>query len=473
MCDISKAFDRVYHPALLHKLAYAGITGQLLAWFHSYLRNRTQRVVINGGASSWGNIEAGVPQGSVLGPLLFLIYINDIVDIIHTNVRLFADDTVLYVTVDNPDIAAEEMNDDLLSVSEWSSEWLLTFNPDKTKEMIISRKRQTRYHPNLMYEGKLIGNVQEHKHLGLLLKSDLTWSSHIKNVCTRAMKMVCILRSLQYKLNRRSLEILYFSFIRPILEYGNVVFGNCSSEDEENLENVQLAAARAVTGARRYTSHEQIYSETGWDTLATRRKNHKLVIMYKIVNKIAPQYLQNLLPQTVNDRSKYNVRSNSKLTVIPARTVSFGKSFFPSTVRLWNELPVATRKSESVEEFKSKLQSNKTKVNNLFYIGNRKENIILAQLRMGSSSLNADLFKIRVVASPTCTCGSGNEDVFHYFLECPLYAAQRNALQNVVIPHTCFTVRSLLHGPEKCQNIIKTEIYEAVIKFIQDTNRFT
>ena len=113
------------------------------------------------------------------------------------------------------------------------------------------------------------------------------------------------------------------------------------------------------------------------------------------------------------------------------------------------------------------------KVNDLFYVGNRKENIILAQLRMGSSSLNSDLFKIGVVTAPSCTCGSGNEDVFLYFLECPLYAAQRNSLQSIVIPHSRFTVKTLLYGPENCQNSVKIKIYNAVAKYVQETKRFT
>ena len=284
--------------------------------------------------------------------------------------------------------------------------------------------------------------------------------------------MVCVLRSLQHRLNRRSLEILYVSCIRPILEYGNTVVSNFTKANDSDLENVQLAAARIVTGTRRFTSHNKIYEETGWETLAARRNKQQLVLMYKIVNKLAPDYLYNLLPPTVQNRTRYNFRSHSKFTTFRTRTDTFGNSFFPSVIKLWNNLPVETRKSESLEEFKLKINKNRPKRNDLYYVGNRKENILIAQLRMGSSCLKADLFKIGVVTSPVCDCGTGNEDTFHYFCECPRYLVQRNVLQSTILPHASFTIANLLYGAQNCQKSIKLEIYQAVIKFIQDTKRF-
>ena len=127
-CDISKAFDRVWHSGLLLKLQAAGVTGKVLAWFKSYLSERRQRVVIPGGTSDWKSIHAGVPQGSILGPLLFLVYINDIVVDIGSNIRLFADDTSLYIIVDDPVTAAGCLNTDLQRITRWASLWLVKFN---------------------------------------------------------------------------------------------------------------------------------------------------------------------------------------------------------------------------------------------------------------------------------------------------------------------------------------------------------
>ena len=137
-CDITKAFDRVYHPGLLFKLRNAGIDGPLLSWLADYLDNRQQRVVVKGGTSPWSRVKAGVPQGSVLGPLLFLIYINDIVNVVNSSIRLFADDTVLFITVEDPVVAANTLNSDLHEVENWAYKWLVSFNPSKTSSNVYN-----------------------------------------------------------------------------------------------------------------------------------------------------------------------------------------------------------------------------------------------------------------------------------------------------------------------------------------------
>ena len=152
-CDISKAFDRVWHKGQLHKLSCIGCSNPLVKWFSSYLSNRRQRVVINGVSSDWSTIHAGVPQGSILGPLLFLIYINDIVKDIGSEIRLFADDTSLYIVVDSPNTAAGIINADLNRISNWAIGWLVKFNANKTISMLISRKLIHVNHPPLLMNG--------------------------------------------------------------------------------------------------------------------------------------------------------------------------------------------------------------------------------------------------------------------------------------------------------------------------------
>ncbi len=132
-CDISKAFDRVWHRGILYKLSSLGICGSLHNWFSSYLSNRKQRVVYSNSSSDWSSLNAGVPQGSILGPLLFLIFINDIVQEIKSNIRLFADDTSLYIVVEDPVTSSVTLNADLTTIHNWSDKWLVTFNPSKLK----------------------------------------------------------------------------------------------------------------------------------------------------------------------------------------------------------------------------------------------------------------------------------------------------------------------------------------------------
>ena len=167
-CDISKAFYRVWHRGLLHKLSGIGCSEPILKWFSSYLTGRGQRVVLNGQTSDWASVLARVPQGSILGPLLFLIYINDIVTNIGCSIRLFADDTSLYIVVECPNTAAKLLNADLETTFKWANDWLVTFNANKTLSMIISRKLYPVLHPLLFMNDIMLKETDMHKHLGLL-----------------------------------------------------------------------------------------------------------------------------------------------------------------------------------------------------------------------------------------------------------------------------------------------------------------
>ncbi len=192
-CDISKAFDRVWHRGLIYKLSSIGITGCLLQWFKSYLTSRKQRVVYANASSEWESITAGVPQGSILGPLLFLIYINDIVIDIKSKIRLFADDTSLYIIVDDPLSSSVSLNDDLRTIHMWSKRWLVTFNPSKTETMIFSRKRNKPLHPNLTMNDVVLDPVKEHKHLGITFSNDGKWNTHVTICINKAWRSIGIL----------------------------------------------------------------------------------------------------------------------------------------------------------------------------------------------------------------------------------------------------------------------------------------
>jgi len=168
-CDIPKAFDRVWHECLLFKLRQSGIDGRLLAWLRDYLCDRRQRVVLSGATSDIVSIAAGVPQGSILGLHLFLVYINDIITDIHSPIRLFADDTTLYIEVDDPQRTADSINDDLAKIQSWANSWLVTFNPLKTESLLFSHKTNPPAHPNLYFNDTPIQEVSSHKHFGCLL----------------------------------------------------------------------------------------------------------------------------------------------------------------------------------------------------------------------------------------------------------------------------------------------------------------
>ena len=392
-CDISKAFDRVWHEGLLLKLEAAGISGNLLRWFRSYLTNRKQRVVLPGAESEWTYIRAGVPQGSILGPLLFLLFINDIVAEIGCNIRLFADDTSLFITVENPDTAAELLNIDLDKILKWAKKWLVLFNPVKTESFLASRKRIKPVHPPLFMEGSQIVEVESHKHLGIFLSNDCTWHKHIDYIKDKAWKRVNAMRKLKYEFDRKSLEIIYFSFIRPILEYGDNIWDNCADYEKEELDKIQNEAARIVTGCTKLVSIENLEYETKWESLEERRKKHKLTLFYKMYHNLSPSYLSSLVPQPVSAASTYNLRNSNNIQNIPARTKYYYESFLPSTIRIWNELPLDTRNAESIISFKRKLNQGNVAVPKYYYTNNRKLQILHTRLRTNCSSLNHDLFE--------------------------------------------------------------------------------
>ena len=319
-CDISKAFDRVWHPGLLHKLKASGVSGTLLDWFENYLSERRQRVVLPGAISDWVYIKAGVPQGSILGPLLFLIFINDIVNDIGSNIRLFADDTSLYIKVDNPQTSAETLNADLEKVSAWAKTWLVSFNPLKTESLIITRKIHKPIHPPIFMQNQQIQEVTSHKHLGLYISNDCSWHDHITYIKDKAWGRINVMRKLKYKLDRKSLETIYTAFIRPLLEYGSVTWDNCNQYEKQELEKIQTEAARIATGTTKLISLQSLYNETKWDSLEKRRNDHKLSLFFKMMNSLAPLYLSSLIPPTVNSLSRYNLRNSDNLQTIDCRT---------------------------------------------------------------------------------------------------------------------------------------------------------
>ena len=178
-CDISNAFDRVWHAGLIHKLEAAGVAGEALLWFRNYLSDRLQRVVLPGASSDWANIRAGVPQGSILGPLLFLVYINDIVEDIGSHIRLFTDDTSLFIIVDDPVTSAVRLNTDLEKISRWAITWLVIFNPTKSESFFASRNINRPVHPPLYMQNVQIEEVECHKHLGVCLSNDCNESTNL------------------------------------------------------------------------------------------------------------------------------------------------------------------------------------------------------------------------------------------------------------------------------------------------------
>ena len=469
-CDISKAFDKVWHKGILYKLKKLGINGDLLNWFQDYLENRLQRVIIKGQMSWWSLIEAGVPQGSVLGPLLFLIYINDLAEAVNCSIKMFADDTCLYITVEDPADGAEILNRNLSGVHDWATQWIVNFNAEKTKSMIISNKIMP--HPPIHFAGSQIVNVTKHKHLGLTLSSNLSWTEHINLILKDSSKMLEIIRKLKYDLDRKTLETIYFSFIRPKLEYACQIWDNCAAKDKERLEDFQRNVARVVTGAKKGTSHNLLNEEISWPTLTDRRRNFKIQLLHNVVNGKSPSYLSNLLPPKVGHNMQYRLRNHGNFESFNCRTEKFKQSFFPDTVKLWNDLSDEQKSIQGKSEFIQKLPNINNVSNVLYHYGERKCNIIHAQLRMQCSDLKAHLLALHVIDDPICACRIGIEDTSHFFLHCPLYYTYRLDLMNSVNAVSKFEINILLYGDDELDFESNKQIFSAVHDYIKASGRF-
>ena len=470
-CDISKAFDRVWHKGLIYKLKRAGINGLLLDWLIDYLTNRKQRVVIPGGTSDWQFIRAGVPQGSILGPLLFLLYINDIVADIQLCVRLFADDTSLYIIVDNPISAAEMINTDLETIHRWAEKWLVKFNPSKSESLLVSRKNNRNMHPPLIMNAVTINEVQHHKHLGVILSNDGTWHEHINLITSKAWQKIYVMRKLKFMLDRDSLNKIYISFVRPTLEYANIVWDNCTQYETNAIERIQIEAARIVTGATRLVSLDMLSKETGWESLRDRRYKHKMCQFYKMINDLTPTYLTSLVPSTVENTSAYNLRDSHNIRPLLTRTQLYYKSFLPSCIREWNEIPLNIRNSTSLSSFKQQLNKNNNKVPAYYSSGNRLLQTHHTRLRTKCSSLNQHLHSKNIIDDPLCACGSV-ETTNHFLLECPQYIQARRDMITALSTFCVPSLNNLLYGDTTLNNYQNKLIFLTVQKYISDSKRF-
>ena len=468
--DISKAFDRVWHKGLIFKLQAAGIGGKLLSWFSDYLSGRSQKVVIPGGSSDFCSINAGVPQGSILGPLLFLVYINDIVNNIDSGINLFADDTSLSMVVNNPNITGAILQKDIDTINDWAVKWLVKFNPSKSESLIVSRKRNKPGHPNLFMSNIEIPSVQNHKHLGIFISNDGKWNFHVKNIIEKAWKRVNVMRRLKYCLDRSTLQVIYFSFIRPVLEYGDVIWDNVPQYQKEELDKVQNEAARIVTGCSKLVSLANLQKESGWESLLERRRKHKLILFFKMVNGLVPNYLSSLVPQYDNTTA-YNLRNSNNLRNIYCRTNLYKKSFLPAVINDWNGLPLNIRNTNSISLFKSLINRDKPKSKKLYNVGYRKVQIFHTRLRNNCSSLNQHLYWKNVIDSPLCSCGS-IESNQHYFFECKLYLLIRNTLVQKLSDITTVNLQTILYGNENLSFYNNEIIFNEVHKYILDSKRF-
>ena len=256
-------------------------------WITDHLEDRQQRVIILSYTSNYKTVSAGVPQVSVLGPLLFLIYINDIAGSLLSLTRLFADDSSLFYSASSILDIEGIINHDLQLLAAWAKQWLIKFNLLKT-EAILFTLRQSEAFPKLIFENTQLRFVDCHKHLRVTLNLKGQWHDHIEKVVKSAAKIIGIMRKLKYTLSRIALNQKHFSYVFPVLEYSSIVWDGCSQHDSSTLEKLQHEAARIVSGLTISVSLENLYRECGWIPLSESRRQQKLTFMYQTTRNFHP-----------------------------------------------------------------------------------------------------------------------------------------------------------------------------------------
>jgi hypothetical protein len=348
--DYSKAFDTVPHRRLLDKLKSYGIRGPIHGWIQDFLSERTQRVRIKSTNSLSQPVHSGVPQGSVLGPLLFILYVNDLPASTNSPSKFFADDAKMYKTVNNIRNHID-FQQDLDGVENWSVVWQMGFNLDKCKHMRLGKiPIANPYHlKDKKGENHQIKITTSEKDLGVTIDSNLEFTEHIEIVAKKANQIMGTIRRNFSELNKTTFNLLYKSLVRPHMEYAQEVWSPRWKKDQDKLEKVQRRATKLVMGLRQLP-YEQRLRELNLPTLKHRRLRGDLITMYKITHG------QTLTSLEIPYSENLNLRGHP-LKLAPIRTRGQTRSHFYTNriVKPWNSLPAQVVMAPSLNVFKSSL----------------------------------------------------------------------------------------------------------------------
>jgi hypothetical protein len=353
--DFAKAFDKVPKERLIIKLEAKGVTGKVKNWIHEWLTGRTQRVVIGDQSSEESNVDSGVPQGTILGPPLFTVHIDDIDDFVKLIelLKKFADDTKgLKLITDERD--RMKLQTTLDNLCEWASEWGMTFNVEKCKIMHVGRSN-----PKYSYSmnGVQLKQVEEETDVGVIVQSNV---KPAKQCQTAANKANGVLRTIWRNFQCRDSKVylnLYKQYVRPHLECSVSAWAPWLQGDKQLLEKVQERAVNAMPGMQGM-SYEEKCQRLELETLETRRECQDMIQTYKFINGVGGLNCEGLLTKVDTGENRRTRQSAGKdnLRRQVARTEIRKNSFAVRVVSKWNSLPDNIKESRSVEEFKKKLK---------------------------------------------------------------------------------------------------------------------
>ena len=355
--DFAKAFDKVPIGRLVEKCRGLGIDGNILGWIRSWLTGRTQRVVVNGQASSWGQVLSGVPQGSVLGPTLFLIYINDIdnaVDVAGSVLKKFADDTKWALVVESEE-ERKVFQRGLDNLVQWSIEWQMLFNVDKCHIIHMGRKNQLF---DYSMGGRPLEVVEFEKDVGVIIDNTLKPSLQcVKAAKKGQMVLGQLARAVSYR-DKVTFFNLYKTYVRPHLEYAVQAWSPWNAGDKSALENVQKRAVGMISNLRGRTYEERL-AELGETTLETRRHRGDMIQTYRILSgkdKVSYSTWFTLAEQApaIEEARTRSETGSKNIKRIETKGEVRRNSFAPRVVAPWNALPNAVKDAPTVNTFKNR-----------------------------------------------------------------------------------------------------------------------
>lgn len=353
--DFSKAFDKVSHTKLLVKLKAYGIIDESYEWIRSFLTGRKQRIILGEASSDWAEVTSGVPQGSVLGPILFVIYINDLLDAIQSPSLSYADDLKLLGVFNRAEMGSQRLQEDLNLVNNWSKTWSAELNVLKCKTMYTGANRDRKKDYFISSGDNLVALKETtcEKDLGVFVSNDLKWNKQCSAAAAKANRVLGQIRNSFVSLDMQTLKLLYSGLVRPHLEYAVSMWNPSTKSNIAVIEKVQRRATKLVKNLRKKTYEERLKS-LGLMNLEDRRARGDLIQMFKIVNRQDEINLTKGVNWANSLKLNLRRKNDKRLVREITKRGSHRYNFLTNrVVPMWNGLSQDVIDSKTVNSFKS------------------------------------------------------------------------------------------------------------------------